>query len=143
MGLTAADLDVALELPSNEAVLAAVGAATAVSALGAPFATVFDIYRPREVQTPQADSLRIGEGAQRVQAPEGPSFGDRVEQLLEQTNQVQVNAEQASEAYANGTRNDMHGTMIALEEADITLRTMVAVRDKVVNAYQEVMNMAI
>jgi flagellar hook-basal body complex protein FliE len=33
--------------------------------------------------------------------------------------------------------------MIAMEEADITLRTMVTVRDKVVSAYQEIMNMAI
>ncbi|GAB5542119.1 MAG: flagellar hook-basal body complex protein FliE [Sandaracinaceae bacterium] len=97
--------------------------------------------QPREVQTPQADSLRIGEGAQRVQAPEGPSFGDRVEQLLEQTNQVQVNAEQASEAYANGTRNDMHGTMIALEQADISFRLVSNIRSRLVDAYREVMRM--
>ena len=44
---------------------------------------------------------------------------------------------------ASGQDIDLHGTMIALEEADITLRTMVAVRDKVVGAYQEIMNMAI
>ena len=85
--------------------------------------------QPREVQTPQADSLRIGEGAQRVQAPE------------EQTNQVQVNAEQASEAYANGTRNDMHGTMIALEQADISFRLVSNIRSRLVDAYREVMRM--
>ena len=44
---------------------------------------------------------------------------------------------------ASGEDTDLHGTMIALEEADITLRTMVAVRDKVVGAYQEIMNMSI
>jgi flagellar hook-basal body complex protein FliE len=33
--------------------------------------------------------------------------------------------------------------MIALEEADIALRTMVSVRNKLVGAYEQVMNMAI
>jgi flagellar hook-basal body complex protein FliE len=33
--------------------------------------------------------------------------------------------------------------MIGLAEADITLRTMVSVRDRVVEAYQTVMNMSI
>ncbi len=44
---------------------------------------------------------------------------------------------------ASGENVDLHGTMIALEEAEITLRTMTAVRDKVVGAYQEIMNMSI
>ena len=44
---------------------------------------------------------------------------------------------------ASGENVDLHGTMIALEEAEITLRTMAAVRDKVVGAYQEIMNMSI
>ncbi|MEC7518366.1 MAG: flagellar hook-basal body complex protein FliE [Myxococcota bacterium] len=95
----------------------------------------------REARAPQADSLRIGDGTQTVQAPEGPSFGERVEQLLEQTNQVQVNAEQAAESYANGTRNDMHGTMIALEQADISFRLVSNIRSRLVDAYREVMRM--
>jgi flagellar hook-basal body complex protein FliE len=33
--------------------------------------------------------------------------------------------------------------MIALQEADITLRMMVATRDKVVEAYQTVMNITV
>jgi len=95
----------------------------------------------REARAPQADSLRIGDGTQTVQAPEGPSFGERVEQLLEQTNQVQVDAEQAAESYANGTRNDMHGTMIALEQADISFRLVSNIRSRLVDAYREVMRM--
>jgi flagellar hook-basal body complex protein FliE len=38
---------------------------------------------------------------------------------------------------------DLHGVMIALEEADITLRAMVAVRDKCVAAYEQILNMAV
>ena len=44
---------------------------------------------------------------------------------------------------ASGKEVDLHGAMIALEEADITLRTMVTARDKVIEAYQQLMNMTI
>ena len=62
---------------------------------------------------------------------------------LSNVNALQNNADSAVADLASGKNVDLHGTMIALEEADITLRTMVTVRDKVVGAYQEIMNMAI
>ena len=49
----------------------------------------------------------------------------------------------ALRALASGGDVDLHGSMIALEEADIALRAMVAVRDKVVGAYEQLMNLAI
>ena len=53
----------------------------------------------------------------------GVDFGERVEQLLEDVNHHQVNAEQAATAYANGDRNDMHGTMIAIGLAPLARPT--------------------
>jgi flagellar hook-basal body complex protein FliE len=44
---------------------------------------------------------------------------------------------------ASGEEADIHTTMIAMQEADISLRLMVATRDKVVEAYQTVMNIAV
>ena len=43
----------------------------------------------------------------------------------------------------SGEDVDIHGTMIALQEADISIRTMSAFRDKITDAYKNLINMAI
>lgn len=78
---------------------------------------------------------------ERAEQAEGPAFGDRLRDALQQVNEVQVGAEAMAEDYANGTGNDIHGTMIALEKADITLRLVSNLRNRVVEAYREVMRM--
>ncbi|HJL20373.1 MAG TPA: flagellar hook-basal body complex protein FliE [Sandaracinaceae bacterium LLY-WYZ-13_1] len=80
-------------------------------------------------------------GTERAAGPSGPDFAERVEQLLEDVNAHQVDAARASEAYANGESNDMHGTMIALEQADITFRLVSNIRGRLIEAYREVMRM--
>lgn len=71
------------------------------------------------------------------------SFADTLQSALDSVNESQANADDKLAELAAGETPDLHGTMIALQEADITLRTMVSVRDKVVDAYQQVMNMQI
>lgn len=73
----------------------------------------------------------------------GSAFSQRLESAIASVDQAQHTADGQLAKLAAGDDVDLHGTMIALEEADITLRTMVTVRDKVVDAYQQVMNMQI
>ena len=70
-------------------------------------------------------------------------FADKLEKAVQSVGEVQVRADEKLKGVASGEDVDIHGTMIALQEADIALRTMVSVRDKVVEAYQTVMNMTI
>ena len=42
-----------------------------------------------------------------------------------------------------GKNKDLHGTMIAMEKAEISTRLLLSVRNKMVSAYQEVMRMQI
>jgi flagellar hook-basal body complex protein FliE len=44
---------------------------------------------------------------------------------------------------ASGEDVDIHGTMIALQEADISIRTLSAFRNKVTDAYKNLINMSI
>lgn len=74
---------------------------------------------------------------------QGVSFSDRLRSAVESVNAAQHSADDQLRAVASGQDVDLHATMIALEEADITLRTMTSVRDKVVNAYERIMNMSI
>ena len=71
------------------------------------------------------------------------TFGDKLAKAVDGVSNQQLAADDKLAQLASGENVDLHGTMIALEEAEITLRTMTAVRDKVIGAYQEIMNMSI
>jgi len=73
----------------------------------------------------------------------GESFSSALKNALESTNTAQHHADDKLQAIASGEDVDLHGTMVAMHEADITLRAMTSVRDKVLDAYQQVMNMTI
>ena len=74
-------------------------------------------------------------------AVQAPSFADRVGEALQQTNDLEVRAESATQGLVNGEHHDVHGTMIAMQEADVAFRLVTSVRNRVVEAYREVMRM--
>lgn len=86
--------------------------------------------------------------SEKVQAAEpaktgATRFSDKFDQALQSVDNSQNAADHMLAGLASGEHANLHGTMVALEKADISLRTMVSVRDKVVSAYESVMNMAI
>ena len=91
------------------------------------------------IGAPQVPIQEIGKG----NASLGAGFADKLTAAVDSVSDHQLAADGRLADLASGKNVDLHATMIALEEADITLRAMVAVRDKVVHAYQEIMNMAI
>jgi flagellar hook-basal body complex protein FliE len=80
-----------------------------------------------------------GGGAQ----PAKGDFGASLESAISKVDNMQQGADASLKSLASGQNVDLHGTMIELEKADIALRAMVSVRNKLVNAYEQVMNMAI
>ena len=64
-------------------------------------------------------------------------FGEVLEQTLAAANGQILGAEAAAEAFAAGTRDDIHGTMLALSKADIQLRMVGTMRNKIVDAFYE------
>jgi len=73
----------------------------------------------------------------------GDKFADTLKSSLSKVNQAQLEADHAAQQVAAGETKNLHETMIKLEEADISLRLMVQVRNKAVEAYQEVMRMQV
>lgn len=73
----------------------------------------------------------------------GNKFGEMLKTSISEVNQAQVSADRAAEQIAAGETKNLHGAMIKLEEADISLRLMVQVRNKALEAYQEIMNMQV
>lgn len=85
-------------------------------------------------------------GTSTVQDPKqavGTDFERKLQAAVTSVSDTQNTADVRLSALASGEEADIHSTMIALQEADITLRMMVATRDKVVEAYQTVMNITV
>ncbi len=93
---------------------------------------------------PQRGQPRVTDprgGAAPTDGVTGTPFSERVKELVEGVNATQENAEAMTNGFANGEHNDLHGTMIAVQQADITLRLTATIRNRVIEAYREVMRM--
>ena len=71
------------------------------------------------------------------------SFSDVLENAIQDVDMSQRVSDKKLEMLVSGEDVDIHGTMIALQEADISIRTMSAFRDKITDAYKNLINMAI
>jgi flagellar hook-basal body complex protein FliE len=70
-----------------------------------------------------------------------PDFGELVRHAVGEVNAMEDRAARAADGYLDGRHEDVHGTMIAMQEADVSLRLAVSVRNRVIEAYREVMRM--
>jgi len=71
----------------------------------------------------------------------GSDFSSKLREVLDEANAPQAKAEKVAEDYASGKQNDLHGTMITMTQADVQLRLTAQVRNKVIEAYREIMRM--
>ena len=69
------------------------------------------------------------------------SFKDTVKQMLDNVNNQMTTAQQKSEDLALGKSNDEAGTVKSVEEAALTMQFTLAIRNKLLDAYQEVQRM--
>ena len=74
---------------------------------------------------------------------DGKSFADTLKEAVSSVNELQKASDTFAQNVATGKTDDVAGAMIAAEKADIALRVMVQVRNKVIDAYQEVMKMQV
>lgn len=95
------------------------------------------------ISIPQLQGVDASSSLAKATTTGGLDFTAKMGEAIESVNDMQIQADDALSALASGEEVDLHGTMIALQEADIALRTMVSVRDKLISAYEQVMNMSI
>ncbi|MBC86243.1 MAG: flagellar hook-basal body complex protein FliE [Bdellovibrionaceae bacterium] len=74
---------------------------------------------------------------------QGPSFSDTLEQAVGKVNDLQKSADVMVEKLSTGEQKNIPEVMIAVEKADIALKLMTQVRNKIIDAYQEVMKMQV
>ena len=73
----------------------------------------------------------------------GAAFGDILQSLVTAADQQQQQADRTVQTLHGGGEKNLHEAMIAMEQADISLRYLVQVRNKAIEAYQEIMRMQV
>ncbi|MDG5815649.1 flagellar hook-basal body complex protein FliE [Chitinispirillales bacterium ANBcel5] len=68
-----------------------------------------------------------------------PSFKDTMNGFLKDVNDMQNKADQSIKKMAAGEITDVHQVMSTVEEANVAFNMMMEIRNKVMDAYQEVM----
>ena len=85
------------------------------------------------ISTPAKAPAATGEG----------KFANVLQDSISEVNKLQQKADQSITALATNGEASLHETMIAMEEASLSFKTMMQVRNKIVEAYQEVMRIQV
>jgi len=89
----------------------------------------FKVYNdiPRTMPSPAAPK-----------AQPGGQFGNLLKEAIQQVNTVEQSSQGELQKFMNN-ESDLHSVMISLEKADLSFQMMMQVRNKFMQAYQEIM----
>jgi flagellar hook-basal body complex protein FliE len=71
------------------------------------------------------------------------SFSEVLKDSIDKVGQLEKEANEQTEKLANVGTQDVHNTMIAVEKADISFQLMMQIRNKIIDAYQEIMKIQV
>lgn len=93
-----------------------------------PDSKIFDSFNIKDNKTEKADSS-------------SSNFLDILKEKLDAVNEKQIAAEDTTESFIKGDETDIHKVMLDTEEAKMSLELAVQIRNKLVEAYQELSRM--
>jgi flagellar hook-basal body complex protein FliE len=76
-------------------------------------------------------------------ASSGASFTDALKSSIDEVAKLQQDASKAVENLAAGRTEDVAGVMTAMEKSDVAFKTLLAIRNKLMDAYEEVKSISI
>lgn len=91
----------------------------------------------KSIEIPGADGETTG-----AEPVNGADFSQKLQDAVAKVDELQTQADAESQKLANGEGN-LHETMLALEKADVAMKVALKVRNKILDAYNEVMRMPV
>ncbi len=73
----------------------------------------------------------------------GTGFKDTINNYVSEVNDLQVKAGESIENFATGKVENVHEVMIAMSKAEVSFKFMMETRNKLVDAYKEIMRMQV
>jgi flagellar hook-basal body complex protein FliE len=71
------------------------------------------------------------------------SFSDVLKKSIDEVSKLQQDASQAVDAVSTGQTENVTGVMSAVEKADLAFKTLLAIRSKLMEAYDEIKQISI
>ena len=80
-----------------------------------------------------------------VNKPEGQAdFSDILKQSVDKVSETQMDSKKLADAFQSGDPNvQVSEVMVAMQKSNVSFQAMLQVRNKLVSAYQEIMNMQV
>ena len=82
-------------------------------------------------------------GKSPVQSPKFGSFSDLLTNNLHQVDQLQKRSDQITQDFVLGKTDNIHRVTLASEKAQIALSLTIAIQNKVIEAYEEIMRLQV
>jgi flagellar hook-basal body complex protein FliE len=73
----------------------------------------------------------------------GASFADTLKKSIDEVSKLQQDASKAVEDLATGKSENVTGVMTAVEKSDLAFKTLLAIRTKLMDAYEEIKNIPV
>jgi flagellar hook-basal body complex protein FliE len=90
---------------------------------------------------------QLAEFESKVQKQDGnqddTGFGQVLSEAMKDVNKAQLESNQEIQKMLSGDIQDVHTAMIAVQKADLTFQMMMQVRNKLIDAYHEIMRMQV
>lgn len=93
-----------------------------------------DISSIQSLSTADLLKAKNGSGVEKSST----DFAQELKNALGNVNQMQVEGEKAMSDIATGAVKDLHQAAIAIDKAEISMKLMLEVRNKALNAYKEI-----
>jgi len=98
---------------------------------------------PLPIRAPGEAGAPAAPASPAAKAGEGGSFATVLKDSISEVNRLQQKADASITELATGGKAGLHETMIAMEQASVSFKLMMQVRNKIVEAYQEVMRIQV
>jgi len=95
----------------------------------------------RDMQRESQSGVKIDSGSSSKSSDK--SFFDQLKQGVAEVNDMQKSADKMSTELSTGKAGNIHETMLAVSSAELAFNLMVQVRNRALEAYQEVMRMQV
>lgn len=90
-----------------------------------------------------ASPIRNDRAAEKPLAPDQPAFKDVLMNSLKEVNTMQQDADRAVEDLFAGKRGDLESVVLATQKADTAFRMLQQVRNRMMEAYEEIKQMRV
>ncbi len=71
------------------------------------------------------------------------SFDTAIKDAIKAVSEVQNDADNAIQDFSKGNVKDVHTVVVAMEKADVSMQTLLQVRNKLLAAYSQIMGMQV